>query len=314
MYPLHRIINALGYNPHMTIYHCDSKVCNGDVLTVYVHGYGENPLISVPFFKSNSKLLPGTVFTFVFQDASPKAFGGTQLHRSSVGQEDDIATLASMLKVLDESGIEVLNLFGTSRGGATTVTTLGRLCSYNNFTSFFKRLDITEVQAARIINKVKKGTIVLNCPLVDSRAVAQHWFGKKAGKFIVEKIIPKITLHKPNSDQAIDYAPILQMQEFRILVHFEHNDKIVGNIKDIEFYEKIMGPDSYLTLGNDGGHIHSGESLGKAVMAFNKLYGNAYYNDEEILAIGKSILDLSPTCNNNVAHFVKSTYMTFNQI
>ena len=167
-YDMQKVIEALGYDPGIKVYRTDNVV-NGSNTTVYVHGYGDNHSSIVPFFQICSYLVPGTVVSFDFQDVIAGTFK-PNLKKSSVGQAADIASLASVLKVLDECGLDVIHLFGYSRGGATTITTLARLCQYDEHKNFFGKLDINKEQALRILKKVQAETIVLTCPLVDSRS------------------------------------------------------------------------------------------------------------------------------------------------
>jgi hypothetical protein len=274
-----------------------------------VHGYGENPQALIPFFKLNTYLLPGTVISFNFSDVIPGTFIPS-LKQSNLGQEADIKSLAYILKVVDDSALDIINLFGCSRGGATTVNTLARLCKYNNYQLFFASLDISYTQAQRILHKIKNGTIILNVPLVDTKSVADHWFGRM-GNFILNKIIPTISMHKPTDDQAIESALIIQPMNFKILVHFEYKDKIIGNAQDAQFYQHIMGPHTYLILANDGGHLHSGKTLGTAIQAFNKRYGQSYYPIDTLLAEGNQLLATGKPKYNDVADFVHKTYREF---
>lgn len=303
------ITKILGYDPQIRIYGADKSTINSNTTTVYVHGLGENAQTNIPYFKLNSYLLPGTIVGFDFHDVIPGTFS-SNFRKLSLAQAEDIATLLMVLKTLDEADLEVIHLFGTSRGGGTIVNTLARLCQYTKYESFFKRLGISLEQASRIFEKIKKGSIVLNVSLVDSNAVAQHWF-KAAGSMLINTLVPLLTLHKPRGDQAIDGAKIIQPKDFAILVHFEYKDFIVGNAQDAEFYKNIMGPRTYLVLADEGGHIHSGYTLERAVQAFRKRYGGAYYPLPEVLKEGDRILMQSPNSKEAVEGFVADTYNAF---
>lgn len=300
------MVNTLGYDPVMRIYQSDALVQNNST-TVYVHGYGDNYKFTVPLFQLNSYLLPGTIVSFNFQDVTEGAFK-VKLDKSSVGQAADIAALASILKVLDECGLEAIHLFGYSRGGATTVTTLARLCTYDRHEQFFQDLGITKDQSQRILNKVRAGTIILNCPLVDSRSVAQYWFGS-LGNIVMDTIIPKIMEHNPNEDQALHAAKLIQDMHFKILVHFQKNDTILGNtLIDAEFYNNLKGPHTYLVIADEGGHLHAGKTLGKAIQAFRKKYNGAYYPIPSALTKGDALLKKSPLTECAVKNYVAREY------
>jgi pimeloyl-ACP methyl ester carboxylesterase len=306
-YNTKEITKKLGYNPSIRLYQGDARVHGNDV-TVYIHGYGDNHQFTIPFFMLNSYMLPGTVIGFNFQDVTENAFK-LKIGKSSVGQSGDIATLSLVLKMLDECGVESFNLFGYSRGGATTVTTLGRLCSYDQHRLFFERIGITEQQAHRIITKVQKGTIVLNCPLIDSNAVAHYWFGR-FDKFFMNSIIPRIMEHRAHEDQAIHAADAIQKMNFRILVHFQKNDKVLGNEPAIDacFYNNLKGPHTYLVIADDGGHLHSGKTLGKATQAFHKKYHAPYYPITKLIHDGTMLLASSPRSDAQVLEYITQMY------
>lgn len=303
------ITKTLGYDPSIRLYHSDVRVHGKNNVIVYVHGYGDNYQFTIPFFVLNSYMLPGTLIGFNFQDVTENAFK-LKIGKSSVGQSSDIAALSLMLKMLDECGVESLNLFGYSRGGATTVTTLGRLCSYDQHRPFFERIGITKQQAHNIVTKVQKGTIVLNCPLVDSNAVARYWFGERFGKFFMNSIIPRIMEHRTDEDQAIKAAKTIQKMNFNILVHFQKNDTVLGNDPSLDsmFYNNLKGPHTYLVIADEGGHLHSGKTLGKAIQAFHKKYHAPYYLTDELIHDGTLLLASSPHSDIEVLEYVKKMY------
>lgn len=303
------VTQLLGYDPQIRIYGADKSTLNSNATTIYVHGLGENAQTIIPYFKLNSYLLPGTVVGFDFPDVIPGTFS-SNFKKLSLAQTEDIATLLMVLKILDEAGLEIIHLFGTSRGGATIVNTLARLCQYTKYKSFFERLGISPAQVNRIFEKINKGSIVLNVSLVDSNAVARHWF-KTIGSAIINTLAPLLSMHKPSGDQAINGAKIIQPKDLAILVHFEYKDFIVGNARDAEFYKNIMGPRTYLVLADEGGHIHSGYTLERAVQAFRKKYNGAYYLLPEVLEEGEKILERSPKSAEAVEGFVANTYDTF---
>lgn len=304
-YPIIPLMKKFGYNPAIRVYPSDSMAQNTEAVTLYVHGYGEYQEAILPFFQSNSYLLPGTIVSFNFQDVIEHSFI-PNFTKSNVGQTGDIRSLALMLKVLDDCNLETIHLFGTSRGGATTLNTLARLCTYQSHAVFFAEVGISEEQALRILTKIKRGTIVLNCPFIDSRTSAEYWF-KSLSNWVLEKIA-ELTEHNVNGDQGIESAAILKDQNFTILVHFEHNDTIVGNNRDADFYTTIMGPNTYLLLGNDGGHLHSGKTLGAALQAFRYKHGGAYYPDATLLIEGEKLLSLEPLIKEDVDAYVAETY------
>jgi len=305
-YDNEQVCERLGYDPVVRIYQADNRSCGAGV-TVYVHGYGDNYKFTIPHFQLNSCLLPGPIVGFNFQDVTEGAFK-TKISKSSVGQAGDIATLVTVLKMLDECGVDIISLFGYSRGGATTITTLGRLCSYEKYKDFFDNLKVSSAQAARIVEKILCGTIVLNCPLVDTRSVANHWFGK-LDRFVMDKVIPSIMEHRPDSDQAIDAACVIKPMNFKILVHFQKDDRVLGNsLTDALFYNNLKGPHTYLVIADEGGHKHTGETLNKAVQSFKKRYNVACFPYQALIDSGNILLEQTPVTDSDVEGYVMQMY------
>jgi hypothetical protein len=306
-YPMTHLVKLFGYNPAIRIYPSDSIVKNPQEVTLYAHGYGEYQQAVLPFFQLNSHLLPGTIVSFNFPDVVEHSFM-PNLTKSNVAQTGDIKALSLMLKLLDECGLETIHLFGTSRGGGTVMNTLGRLCMYEKHTTFFAQLEISPEQAERILAKIKRGTIVLNCSFIDTCTSAYYWF-KEWSNWILETFIYPWTEHRVHEDQALISAQLIKNKDFTILVHFEHHDTVVGNSKDAEFYNTIVGPHTYLVLGNDGGHLHSGKTLGAAVQAFRHKHGGAYYDDPALLATGETLLAQEEIIREDIQGYVEQSYI-----
>ncbi len=305
-YPLTPLVKLFGYNPAIRVYASDTIVENHQEVTLYAHGYGEYQEVTVPFLQLNSHLMPGTIVSFNFPDVVAHHFM-PNLRKSNVAQAGDIKAFALMLKLLDECGLERIHLFGTSRGGGTVMNTLGRLCTYEKHAEFFDDIEISQKQADRILAKISRSTIVLNCPFIDSRASAYYWF-KEWSDCVLEKIVYKFVEHRLTEDQAIQSAELIRDKNFTILVHFEHNDTVVGNSKDAEFYTTLAGRNTYLLLGNDGGHLHNGKTLGSALQAFRHKHGGAYYNDPGILNYGTVLLAQEELIREDISQHITYTY------
>lgn len=305
-YPLTPLVKQFGYNPAIRVYPSDAIVHNRDQVTLYAHGYGEYPQAILPFLQLNSHMVPGTIVSFNFPDVVEGSFV-PNLRKSSVAQTGDIRSFALMLKLLDECGLQTIHLMGTSRGGGTILNTLGRLCTYEKHAPFFAEIGISPLQAEKILNKVHAGTIVINCAFIDSRASAYYWL-KEWGQWALETFLYPWIEHRLTEDQGIESAALIKDRNFTILVHFEHNDKVVGNSRDAAFYKTIMGPNTYLVLGNDGGHLHSGKTLGAALQAFRYKHGGAYYHDPYLLARGVGLLAQEDLIRLDVDAYVHEVY------
>ena len=235
---------------------------------------------SIEYIQRNSHMLPGTIVGFNFRDANFNVFM-PPYNKSSFCQSLDIEPLLLTIKMLDECNVRRINFFGHSRGGGTIVTMIGRLHRYKKYKNFFKKLDITPEQAKRILHKIQAGTIVLNCPLVDINTILKeklNWFSLDwLSQIIRYTILPYVTSYRPNQDNPLVVAKKIQPLGLKILIHFQKDDMVVGNRSDALFYKNIMGPHTYLIIGDDGGHIHTSELLSDTIQAFNKKYGSPHY-------------------------------------
>jgi hypothetical protein len=297
-------IKRLGWDPDITIYQ-DPKA--SDVIkngcTLYCHGWGEDQTV-IPRRRSWG-LLPGTVIGFNFYDAV-KDDRSLDLAKSSFAQKCDCRALCAVLKLLDEAQCDAIHIVGYSRGGAAIANVIRRLKEYTHNRKFFRRLGISRNQANSILARIRRGTIVLDCPLIDTRAIVKYRFPSLWG-FLDYCFLPMVTLGKyaPWKDQAIDAAPFLK--DFRVLVHIQHGDRIVTNICDVPFYRALRAPTTHILFADDGGgHFHRGQTLAPALHAFRKLYDAPHYDDARLLEAGGPLLaDSQPAEENIEAYFLK---------
>ena len=70
----------------------------------------------------------------------------------------------------------------------------------------------------------------------------------------------------------------------------------------------LAGTNTYLVLGNDGGHLHTGKTLGSAIQAFRYKHGGAYYNDPVLLEEGSQLLAQEELIRQDITGYVANTY------
>jgi hypothetical protein len=289
-------IQRLGWDPLITIYDDpkSSQVANNEGCTLYSHGWGESQK-AIPI-RQAMNLLPGTIIGFNFQDAIDFGTQDTKqpsiakmLRNTSFGQENDCKALTLVLKLLDEADCPVIHFMGYSRGGATDCNTITRLKNYRAYSKFFHKLGISKDQAESILKRISRGTIVLDCPLLNMRVIMKYRFPAVCG-FIDYILCPVVTLGKyiPWKEQAIDSAPSLK--DCTVLVHFQKGDQVVTNLCDNEFYNALKSPSTHLIFGDDGGHFHRGQTLQTVLQSFRKKYNGPYYADALLLELGEQLL------------------------
>ncbi len=265
---------VLGWNPRYTFYACTLARENGDDVTIYCHGVNENQ--DHVGLRLHYGLIEGHVIAFDFADVNEnKGFNVTQ---TSFGQEHDTQALLYLLKQLDDAGsLPRFHLYGYSRGGAVVLNAIKQLKCYRKHKKLMKKLKISPAQARSILDKIKAGTVILDCPLLDMREVTKARFTGFNG-FMDVIVGPFVTGFKyaPWNDQGIKSAFHCQELDLALLIHFQQPDKIVTNACDEKFYELIKGARTECVIGNDGGHFHKGETLAPAIREFRKVYGGSY--------------------------------------
>lgn len=265
---------VLGWNPNYALHRYTGALENGDDVAIYCHGVGENQ--DHVGLRLHYGLIEGHVIAFDFADVNEnKGFNITQ---TSFGQEHDTQALLYLLKQLDDAGsVPRFHLYGYSRGGAVVLNAMKQLQCYRKHKKLMKKLKISPSQARSILDKIKAGTVILDCPLLDMREVTKARFAGFNG-FMDVIFGPFVTGFKyvPWNDQGIKSAFHCQELDLALLVHFQQPDTIVTNACDTEFYELIKGPRTQCVIGNDGGHFHKGETLAPAIREFRRVYGGSY--------------------------------------
>ena len=240
---------------------------------------------------------------------------------------------------MDECNADKIHLYGYSRGGSTVVNGLARLKNFEKYIKFFSRLGINKTQAARLLSKVCAGSVVLNCPLVDTRVVIKDkvekvnastasylrslpvvggllaWLFSSpvsvATSYMLVDCVsaPVVTGGKyaPWQDQAIKSAISIKGLNLNLLVHFQKNDQVVTNQCDAQFYKNIMGPNSYLVLGNDGGHMHDHSTLRSVLHSF-RMNCNGPHHPHLVTGPGTKRLTQSQPKVNEVDEYVANYY------
>lgn len=283
-------IKRLGWDPNITLYY-DQRVdlIMSDCCTVYCHGWGESQ--EALRRKQACGLLPGTLIGFDFYD-SVKDDRDISFARSSFGQDEDCKALCAVLKLVDEAGCPVIHLYGYSRGGAAVANSMKRLKQYYIHQKFFKSLGMSKKQVSSIMQRIARGTIILDCPLIDMREIIKYRCPHSAG-FVDYIVMPLLTgcRYAAWKDQAIDAAPILR--DFNVLFHAQYNDRVVTNICDVHFYTAVKSPTTHVIFADDGGHFHKGQTLCGGLQAFRKKYHGPYYDDAILQCAGEQLLAIS---------------------
>lgn len=266
-----------GYNLRIEhIIDKDSKIAHTkNRPTLFIHGWGDTKG-SARLFKAYCDVLPGDIITFNFRDRGvimPK------IQHSSMGQLPDVLQALYVLKWAHTTlNLDAIDIFGYSRGGATTVNMIAVL---NDKTGIYDAdladIGIDSAEREKLLSIIQNGCIVLNCPLMDVKICVENRFHSFAKKAL--KALELFSSYKRDGMQAIDMAKKLDGLNLKILMHFQFNDRIVPNKREAEFYQNISAHNPYSTfvvLGNDGGHVHTHRALSNTIHTFKYMYGGSY--------------------------------------
>lgn len=289
-----QLTKRLGCDPEITfILEGDSKVSPSPTgrLTVYVHGFGANKYEAVKVKdRFGSVRLPGNVATFDFADA--KYGDDINKSESSLGQWHDMRVLLCVLNKLHQSGQQEIGINAHSRGAATVVNTVAALTDQTGkYDSRLSEIGIDSARRANILAMLKRGHIVLECPMISVPSVLKHRLKfvsldcqSKVCNFLVcllNHCIPLVTKkYRPWQEQAIKSAENWNNAAIPTIVHFQENDEIVGNEQDMDFYHKLSSSNGHqyteFHRGNDGAHSSSFASFAPARNLFLQKHGAAY--------------------------------------
>lgn len=242
---------------------------------LYLHPWG---LIGVPHKRSADLLkfynvLPGDVIVFNFPDGGWRA--PFPFVHTSFGQLSDVLpAIYTLAYAYDRYKLEAVDLFGYSRGGAVAINMIAVLNDKKGrYDKNLEYIGIDTEKRKQLLQLIQRGSLVLNCPLVDANATFSMYSD------LIRTFFFRFTRYDAQGLQALQSTNELHDVPLKTLLHFQFNDQRVFNIKDIELYRifKTHNPETtYLVLGNDGGHSHTQGALSRTIHTFYKIVGGAY--------------------------------------
>ena len=265
----------LKYKPHIEhIVDSDSTMqVNHNRPTIFLHGWGDTKN-SAKLFKAFGDVLPGNLITFNFRDHGvliPK------LRQSNLGQEQDVLSALFTIKwVKDKLKVNEVDLFGYSRGGATLLNLIAVLNDKKGiYDELLARIDIDEQERHALLDMIQRGCHVLNCPLTDLNISLEARMNNI--KWI--DLFEAFTKYKRNGLQGITSAQQFAGLNLNMLLHFQYGDTVVSNNNEAELYRRLAQHNpqtTFVTLGNNGGHLHTHAALAHTVHYFKKMFGGSY--------------------------------------
>ncbi len=148
------------------------------------------------------------------------------------GTIEDLLPAAYVLKkIIIDEGKEAVNLYAFSMGGASLINTLVMLHT-DKYDSYLEKIEITSEIKAKILDVLRKGYILLDCPLKSMREVitmkgANRWSNPIGARFAENNLEP------------IDSLEYLHNLGMNFFVHFQKNDEYFSNRDDELYIERL---------------------------------------------------------------------------
>ncbi len=243
----------------------------GSRIKIFMHGVAENRNQAI--VQAHYGLLPGNFVSFNLPDRVtlfPPFYN--RFYKCCFGQLKELLPALYVMnyarKVLN---VDALDLVGFSRGGATLVNALHVLTDTSGkYDTHFEHIGFSQKDRLDLINAINKGSIVLRASIIDVRDIDEAYRG------LISMLCKN---YKAQGLQPIVSAHSIQGITCPVLIHFQHNDRRVLNVKEADFYAAFCkrNPEhTFLHMGNDGGHDKMPVSFSYALNHFYKNIGAAF--------------------------------------
>lgn len=288
----------LGYDPCIEYIPDASNTTN--TINVYLHGWKGNK-------RSNLRKSLCTPPAVIFDFPDAKRDNKISLRHASFGQKADMLPTVFVLNAIIESGLaQQINLIGFSRGGATAINTIALLHKPQRYKKDLATLHIDNSQCHEILQALKRGIIILDCPLKEVSYGIVQQVQKYRSSFIgpisddltkpdnmlnrIKKyllsgidyvcyvvleymIFPLYTSYAPWREQPIHTVDDWPSKSLTTIVRYDNCDQMVSNNGDISFYQKIHNKNplrTFLITSNQCGHCSHCQDLFNLFMMLNK--------------------------------------------
>jgi hypothetical protein len=289
----------LGYDPCIEYIPDISHTTNN--INVYLHGWKENKYTNL---RKSLFIPPAVIFDFPDARRDKKV----SLRHASFGQKADILPTIFVLNAIIESGLaQQINFIGFSKGGATAINTIALLNKPKSYKKDLASLHIDYSQCHAILQALKRGIIILDCPLKHVNYGIEQQVQKYSSSFIdnipdnptkpgnmvkrIKKhllacidyicsvileyiIFPLYTCYAPWREQPINTVDDWPSESLTTIIRYDACDHMVSNNGDIPFYQKIHNKNplrTFLVTSNQcGGHCSHCQDLFNLFMMLNK--------------------------------------------
>lgn len=211
------------------------------------HGYGANNGIAdvlASYCVTDDHIIS---FNFPDYDCIAKKYNP---RRSTFGSIQELLPLLWVLKqCVVDAGLDSLDLYGFSAGGAAVINALVVL-NNSKYDTHLHEIGITAEHKEKIIAALQKGIVILDCPLKSVEEIMAVR-GKSAEFTILAERYAR------NGMRPFDVVEKLTGLTLTILLHFQKHDEILGNRDDELFINRLFAANAgqvYVILTDEGGH------------------------------------------------------------
>jgi hypothetical protein len=216
-------------------------------VTICCHGYGgDNSIVDVI---NSYNIFSGHLLGFNFPDFAITS--RVDHSKSAYGTPKEILPLLYILKrCVCDLKHDKINLYGFSAGGGAIINALSALLNNNSIDHELIKLGVKPEHKKHILSALKRGLIVLDCPLKSVEEIITKRGPSKeleelARHYVTNKMIP------------IEVLNNLKGLNQTILLDFEKPDEVIGNRDDKLFIErltKINHGNTIVSVSSGTGH------------------------------------------------------------
>jgi hypothetical protein len=215
-------------------------------VTICCHGYGHNH--EIVDIVNSYDILEDHLIGFNFPDHNILYTG--DYATCAFGTINEILPLLYIVKrCVSDLEMPVINIYGFSAGGGAVVNMLAILNQSIHDTQL-EKIGITQQVKKKIVDALKKGLIILDCPLksveeiIDARGSSPE-LALVASKFVQNDMRP------------IDTVTKLHGLPLNILLSFQVPDETLSNRDDALFISRLRAANqgkTWVVIASDGGH------------------------------------------------------------
>lgn len=230
-------------------YELSVKKIGGDDSRVMVASHGMGGNFQIIDRVVQSKSYSGSVVGFNFPDYDGILTDDNAL-KTSYGTIEELLPEVFVLKcIASNPKVQVIDLFGYSAGGGVIINTLS-LLNGNRFDDDLLKIGVTPSDKKQILEKIKKGIVILDAPLKSMQEIEYARGETKALDILVARF-------QKNGMEPINAIEGLKGLKLNILVHFQVPDEVLSNRDDDLFIKRLKevnpGGNVFVSIGQ-GGH------------------------------------------------------------